>query len=728
MNAKTSTVRGGDVALSRSPGTLALIRLLLRIRWLSLFHRFRAHGRVGWLVPVLALLTPLSYVALFGQALVELGGQPQKDADELAVVLMALALLLATFTNRLASGLSLLATAPENELVLARPVPLSRLTVARVWSQTLADPLGALFLLPLWTAPVLIWRLSWAAFVLSALVSLVLQLAVVSAAQLADVVLARTIPPRARGTLSVTLRLLAVAALAALWVAGSQVVRDPAAFARHVPAWRPWIGQGVLAWPAAHVLALRRHEPAAAAVAVLRLAALAALLLVAVSQVARHLAKAGWEEPTPAWASTAPGGQGRVLTPWRRELRLLGRDRGRLALIALVPIAFIAVPLLTSQGWDWTSARPERVAMLVFSLVVYLAASGPLLHMQGEQRAFWILQTVPLPLGRIMAWKATTWGALFLLLAGLSGLALAVGVRGSGGLSDAWTCGRELRALVLLAGGSAGLGFLAVGMGSSRVDLAEPGRAAVGPGTFYAFLLLAGLFNVVLSGEGDIALRGGLLFAIAVVAVWHTGMAHLRWAHDATERDWERPRASAAALFTLAAYLLPVAVGRLPPRLAASFVTTADAILLAVGLYLLVRWRRWLRPQPVGIRSAFGSTSLALAVAVVAAIAARGARHSAPPGASVTAVVIQAALLEIGQRGVVQGAVSFLFEQRGTRPWVAAAAGAFAGLLGAWIVAGSAGSWSTLLLSATAAAVRAITGRVVPWLALRLAWEAASLF
>jgi len=699
---------------STPPQLGVLVFLLSRVRWQSVVRRFRVHGRVGWLVPLVALLTPLSYVGIVTQALAQLAAERVRDADTLAVSAMAVTLLAASFTNRLAAGLSLLATTPENELVLARPVSLGRLAVARVITQTLADPVGGLFLLPLWTAPILVWRLPLHAFVGSVLVSLLLQISVVAAAQLFDVLLARLVPRRGRDMLAVGLRILATGCLAALWIAASQILREPASFARHAAALRPLLGEGPGAWPAAHLVALRRGAGVTeAAVAIIRLACLAAALLGAVGWLASRLARDGWEEPAASWAMPPPREPRTVLTSWRRELRLLARDRGRLTLIALVPVAFVGVPLLTSSGWAWTSARPERLTILVFSLIVYLAASGPLLHMQGEQRAFWIMLTVPVSLSRLLATKAMTWAALLVALALPACLVLGAAAPGSSVVS--LETGSNL---ALLFVGTVGVAFLAVGMGMSAVDLAEPGRPAVGPGGFYAFLFVASLFNVVLMGPAPIAARGLLLYVVAVASVWHTGVADLRLAHDMGARGRHQPRARDAALFLLAAFLLPLGVGRLPPHLGVRVELAVDVLLVAAGTRLLVRWGR---SGPV-LRSWIWSLLLGVAMWLLA-------RSFAPRVPAFEALGwARVVLREVTHRGIVQGAVASLLwrgEERGPRTgpgWAPAVAGILAGLVSDLVVTGAIHGDLSLVLALVAALARAFTGRISAALAVGCGW------
>jgi len=704
---------------ARQVDILALTFLILRVRLLSAWHRVRVHGRVGWLVPLIALVTPLSYVGLMSQALWELHRRATislPDADQLAVTLMVVAVIAASFANRLAGGLSLLATVPENELFLARPVSLSRLAVARVLASTLADPVGALFLLPLWTAPILVWGLSGWALLLSVAVSVLVQITITGCAQLADLLLSRWVRPHHRARFAVALRLVATAALALLWIAGTQVLRAPQEFMSHALALRPWLGVGPAHWPTAALLAWRHGNTSGVFMAMLGLALAAAAALAATSSAAKLVSRQGWEEPAPVWTPRVSAEPGAILTPWRRELRLLARDRGRLALIFLVPATFLAVPLLTSQGWAWTSASPSRIAMLVFSMLVYLAASGPLLHMQGEQRAFWILQTVPVSLARLFAMKAAVWSALFVLISSSSFLVLVLAAGGG-------STGSLVGTSALLVGGSVGLAFLAVGLGATAVDLTEPARPALGPASFYAFLFVAGLYNVALAEQASVALRGAVMFAVATAATWHSGLARARWAHDPEEVRRQEPRASDAALLAMVVFLAPFATERLPIAAVEVFTTLLHGGVLWMGLRLLWHWRASLRP--------------ARGVVWVVCAAALGAGLSrcfavSPPGEVVSngvlptwvPVVLAIAAREVCLRGVVQGAAEHLTRAAAASKkaprWTAFAVGVGVSVSLELLIARE-HSWSPVALGLTAAVIRAATGRVAAATAFRCA-------
>ena len=135
-----------------------------------------------------------------------------------------------------------------------------------------------------------------------------------------------------------------------------------------------------------------------------------------------------------------------------------------------------------AAGWSWTTANLGRISCFAYSLALYMATIGPLTHMQAERRAFWILRTVPVPLGRLLGAKARAWAVI---IGGLAALVFAVLSLSVPDVSMAARLGAGL----LVTAGAAGISFVAVAMASGGADLSDDTNTAVGPATIYAFLL-----------------------------------------------------------------------------------------------------------------------------------------------------------------------------------------------------------------------------------------------
>src|SRR4029078_13202955 len=113
----------------------------------------------------------------------------------------------------------------------------------------------------------------------------------------------------------------------------------------------------------------------------------------------------------------------RIPTAATKDLRLIVRDRSQLLALVAMPVIFIGVQVFGAAGWGWATASLERVSWFAYSLALYMGTIGPLTHMQAERRAFWILRTVPVPLGRLLAAKARAWA---IIVGGIAALAFAV--------------------------------------------------------------------------------------------------------------------------------------------------------------------------------------------------------------------------------------------------------------------------------------------------------------
>src|SRR6185312_12183896 len=141
----------------------------------------------------------------------------------------------------------------------------------------------------------LVWGLPPLAWALAAVISVLVQLGISMLAYAAQVALVRAIPAVRRRGAWVAMRLLSALALAALWMLGTGVLRDPAGLARRLgtpPGWVRWMPGGFIA------------APLAAWAGGDRAGAVAALVALAIA-VARRAGLGGWEEAGATWADAA---------------------------------------------------------------------------------------------------------------------------------------------------------------------------------------------------------------------------------------------------------------------------------------------------------------------------------------------------------------------------------------------------------------------------------------
>jgi len=537
-------------------GVGRLTALLVRYRVRSGVNALRARPSGPFaLLLAFGLASAVAYVGLFATALDAMAVRGGGTAQIAALELMAGAIALASLAAR-ASGEGLFVGTPENEFLLTRPISLARLVAARCLAALLTDPFGALFLLPVLLAAALVWRLPPGACGVAVVTSSLAQLTISALAQAVQVGVVRWIPRRRRTTVFVLLRLGSALTMAAVWVAATAVLRTPDALGRHLAQ----LQRGLALTPAgplvAPIVAYRRGGAGAVALALGPLAAAAAGSLGVTLAIARRAGMRGWEEAGAPWAETATmAAPGPPLTLVRREWRLLARDRPRLAALVALPVLLLCVQGLGTIGWAAGTATSARIAVLTFSVTVYLAALGPLGHMQHERRAFWILRAAPISVGRIMRAKALAWiaivgGAALALYA-----ALAVSLRGR---SPA-----ELVATgVLVVGAAITTTILAVGLGCAVADLTDDQRPALGPGSVYLFLLLGGLMNVVFWAAGWELFRASVLYLGLVAALWRTGMARVETCLDAEAHRSPGLQLGDAAIVLVVIAVVPIALNR----------------------------------------------------------------------------------------------------------------------------------------------------------------------
>jgi len=379
---------------------LRLARLLIRFRLRYLWNgvRARGRGRFPTLVVVVGLFMSLAYVGLFAESFRVICENTDLPGQVTALAVVALTIAFGSFTAKAASSEAVLAGSSENEFLLARPVALPTLVVARCFAEAATDPLGALFLLPVLLAATITWRLPGWAVGLAALVSMLVQLGISGLAQATQIALVRFVPRARRRAAWMTLGLLASLSLASLWMMGTRVLRAPATLATGLAPWTPFVARSPGALIVGPLAALKRGSAAGALLALVLLGGATALAVLLASLVARRAGMRGWEEAGASWADAAvrPNRRpGRVLTAATKDLALIMRDRTRLLTLISMPVIFVGVQLFGTAGWSWSTANLSRVSHLAFSLTLYMVTIGPLAHMQAERKAFWIMRAVP---------------------------------------------------------------------------------------------------------------------------------------------------------------------------------------------------------------------------------------------------------------------------------------------------------------------------------------------
>jgi len=695
-------------------GVWRLAGLLVRYRVRSAVNAVRARPAGPFaLLLLFGLASAAAYVGLFATALGTIGARAGQAGEGTALALMTGAIALASLASK-ASGEGLFAGTPENEFLLVRPVSLPRLVSARALSALLTDPFGTLFLLPVLLAAALAWQLPPLAALLAAATSLLAQLAISALAQTIQIATVRWVPRRRRTAVFVALRLVAAVTLAAVWISATAVLRAPALFAEHGVALQRWAGPlGALAAPlvayrsAGGLAGLRALAPL-----LLATAALGATALVIVRRAGLH----GWEEAGAPWSDSATlAPPGPPLTLVRREWRLLARDRPRLAALVVLPVLLLAVQWLGAVGWSSVTATLDRVAMVTFSITVYLAALGPLAHMQHERRAFWIVRALPVSVERVMRAKVAAWAPLVAGAALLMFGALAWSLRGPQGPDAA----AVLMMGTLVVAGALATTVLAVGLGCLAADLSDEQRGALGPGTVYLFLLLGGLLNVIFGAGGWDGVRIGALYLGMVGAVWRSGMAQARDCLDPDAHRRAPPRLADAAVLLLLFALVPFALDRGLRRIGADLGAIALTRITVLVVFGLVAARLLRRGPAATIRRR--GVPASVVIGLLCGVGTRGARQLLlGPGPALAEGLRQPAVLgllvaialseELVLRGAVQGAVERELRPLGSgAPWLAAAASVAA----AQLAAPQMGALP-LLLALGPAAARAATGRLLP--------------
>jgi len=649
------------VSASPSIGAATLAWLFVRSRLRSFRNGLRARGRRSrpMVLAVAGLLISLAYIGLFSQAFSVLVATVDLAGQTAALTVVAGALALGSFSARAASSESVRAGSAENEFLLARPVSLAALVAGRGIADAVTDPMGALFLFPVLLAAALVWRLRPLAWPIAVAISMAVQIAISMLAFATQLVVVRGVAPARRRLVWMGLRLCAALALAGVWMVGTWVLRTPAGLATKLAVAGPWLKWTPGAWIVAPLVALARGTPAPALAALGRLWATAAAALLGAMAIARRAGLNGWEEAGAPWAEAEPRprGRGRLVTAATKDLLLIIRDRGQLLVLIAMPAIFVGVQIFGAAGWSWSTANLSRVSCLAYSLALYMATIGPLTHMQAERRAFWILRTVPVPLERLLAAKARAWSLVVGGAAASVFISLVV-------VMPRAPLAAVLSSAALVLGGGVAISFLAVAMASGGADLSDDQSAAVGPSTIYGFLLVGGLYNLVLTG--DLAIRAGglVLYLFVTVAYWRAGVERAEICMDAEAVRTPQLRMADGAtllivyalgergLTTVAAALRGEGLGAITRAIG----VLRLALVLLLGALAVVAMRR--RPAAAPWRGLASSSVLGIGLGIlVAALGRSGGRAPGQPVRVWLGIAIVLAAQEAIFRGVVQRTV-----------------------------------------------------------------------
>ena len=664
-------------------GAFKLAGILIRFRARSFRNAFRGgtRRRSPLFVTAVVLVMGFAYAGLFTQAFAIIA----RNAD-FAGQITALALILGTsalgsLAARAASNEAVRAGSPENEFLMARPLSLASLVTARGLADAATDPVGGLFLLPVLVAAALTWHIGWAALPIIVATSMLAQVAISMLAYAVQLAAVRYVGPARRRGLWTALRLISALSLASLWTLASWVLRAPVALAGHLATLAPAVELSPAALLAAPLAALSRGDPAAAVLALAVLALVAVCAMLAAASIARRAGMHGWEEAGAVWADVAmsPRASARPPTAATKDLRLIARDQPQLLALIAMPAIFVGVQIFGAAGWDWTTGNIGRVACLAYSLSLYMATIGPLTHMQAERRAFWILRTVPVPLGELFAAKARAWAVI------VGATAAIVFVAFSAWLPDVPLLARLATGFLVVVGAVI-MSFVAVAMAAAGADLADDHVTAVGPTTIYSFVLVGGLYNLVLVEDTPVRGAGLVLYAFACWSYWRAGIEHGLVCMDA-EAGRKRLRRASDGATMLLLYALGARALEQGAKVGLAGSETAThlrlGLLVIVGALVVVYLAR--RRRAVGHMPPMASAGIALAAGALAGVVMAwlgdGALLSAlgggawPSEAANTAVLPLIGALgmlaeELLYRGVIQDGIEREVAYRPGRIWV----------------------------------------------------------
>jgi hypothetical protein len=258
--------------------------------------------------------------------------------------------------------------------------------------------------------------------------------------------------------------------------------------------------------------------------------------------------------------------------------------------------------------------------------------------------------------------------------------------------------------------------WLAVAMASGAADFSDD-RRSLGLGTVYLFLLVAGLFNVVIVDSGQGRARAAVLYLAAVALHWMTGVEQAAEAFD-PESHRARGRlllagdgATLAILLFLGARAQQLALGATGPEVLWGQLGWSALLAFAAAIHLFRRRASAAAGWPLLAAVAAGSV-----IGVVSAAPFGLAWPHRELGLPLLAVLARAAAEELAIRGILQGALATRWPRALT---ATAAVSALVALAASSRPLGAA----ALAAAVAPAASRAFTRRLPAALSTRLALE-----
>jgi ABC-2 type transport system permease protein len=315
-------------------------------------------------------------------------------------------------------------------------------------------------------------------------------------------------------------------------------------------------------------------------------------------------------------ARRRPFGGVRAGIVWKESRWLLRDRRGfMMALVGPLLIAGLQAALQPEMVGELMSSV-HRATLVGFAIASYgftFSAAGVL---SSEGSALWLLYTCPRPMRRMLLDKVILWCAVGLAYLGA---AFVIGIFRAKSLDEAPLD------LALAAGGVVLFAFIAAGIGALGADPFAPARRAMGVGTAYLYLALAGLYGYGLAARSLYSKCTALaFFALLALALWQKVRLRIPYLLDPTARPPASLDVSDALLivvaFSVTQFLVTLVLVPVESDQAVRFgiAFAVAGALVVVGAFGVLR-----RAGVSGLREATGLTAHG-----------RWARLAAPAGAA----------------------------------------------------------------------------------------------
>lgn len=220
-----------------------------------------------------------------------------------------------------------------------------------------------------------------------------------------------------------------------------------------------------------------------------------------------------------------------------KDLLLVRRDPELLLAIVLLPALMVAFNLVMNLHMIGAAlADPRHLAVVALAAGGYAASMAAMRIVPSDRPHLWLLWTVPVDVGRILAAKS----AVIALVAGaFCVLGLATGAVARPSADWVWLAPYALVAVVVHAALVTGMVALSLEPGDAKRPV-KPSPIGGLAGLVVLGLLVAGIYNGWWAGCVALA-----LVAAGAVAVWQRAIGRLRWLMDQGDRP--PPRIDALA-------------------------------------------------------------------------------------------------------------------------------------------------------------------------------------